>query len=389
MLSIAQITPSFFPFIGGIESYVFEISKELVARGHEVHVFAPEKVMNTKCGDKEEKICGIRIHRLPVWFELTYRAKWWPIFRKIVDSGFRFDIVNIQCHDHPHSLIATTAAKTRNMPVAITTYGPIATQSDYSNITTFFLNAYDHFVSRAIFRMADRVLIKFPTLRKWIKSHGISEEKISVAPSGIPKECLLPRTGESFRQNFDGKKVILYVGRISPQKGVQYLVEAMPKVINEVPEAILTIIGPDYIGFKKSLIRQVHRLRIDEKVVFMNPIFNLEREMEAYAGCDVFVMPSSFEGFSQSVHKAWTQKKRVVARDVGFLSTQIESWQNGILVEYGNAQAIADSIASILENSKMSRKMGMKGYRKAQNYTFDVLAKSLEKIFFSMGVEKA
>lgn len=382
-LRIAQIAPSFHPLIGGIELYVFYLSKELVKRGHEVHVYTPNQVMKKRIVPKEAVIDGIRIHRLPVTFELTYRLKMWPeIFSRLLNDSKNLDVIHVQGHDHFYGLPSTVAGKIKDTPVVVTTYGPSLKQTEYSTQKRLFFETYDHLITPLIFQWSNMVLAKFPWVIEWIRSYGVPKSKIGLAPSGIPSECLKPRDSRRFKAKYDIKEpLILYIGRLSPQKGVHYLLEAMPQVVKEMPNATLVFIGPDYLNFKATLMKSSQKFHLEDHVIFMSPIRKLEEEMEAYASCDVFVMPSSFEGFSQAVHKAWTQKKPVVATNVGFLAQQVEHKQNGLLVNYGDSEALAKAIVSILQSPKLSETLGIHGREKATRYTFDRLAVDIEKIY--------
>lgn len=389
-LTIAQITPSFYPLIGGIELYVLYLSRELVKRGHEVHVYTPDLVMKRRLAPAEAEVDRIKIHRLPVILELSYRAKMWPqIFSRLLKDSDKIDVIHIQGHDHFYSLMAAVAGKMKNVRVAVTTYGPSLAQTEYSLKKRPFFEAYDRLVTPLVFHWADKVLAKFPFVNDWIRSYGVPQKKMGLAPSGIPDECLKLLNGDRFRRKYGIKgPLVLYMGRISPQKGVQYLVKAMPRVLEEVPDALLLLVGPDYSNFKAKLMEMSHKLRVEKNVTFVDPIHNLKEEMQIYAACDVFIMPSSFEGFSQAVHKAWAQKKPVIVTNVGFLRVHVENGKDGLLVDYGDCVALAKAIVKILQYPKLARTYGAYGRKKVHQYTFNVLATNLEKIYYELLARK-
>lgn len=378
---IAHTVPSFYPFTGGIELYVHEISKELAKRGHEVHVYAPSQVAKRKVKTAENEVCGVRIHYVPVILELSYRARVWPglLGRLLKDKS---DLIHSHGDGHYHSLASVIAARVRNKPLVVTTYGPLYKQTEFSTKKKLFFDAYDASITPFIFNQANKVLVRYPALTRWVESYGTSENKVGLAPSGVPKESLKPRNGKSFRKKYGiNGSMVLYVGRISPQKGVQHLVEAACYVVKEIPNLKFVLVGPDYLGYTAALLKMARQYHVDGNVLFTGPIHNLEEEMEAYAACDVFVMPSSFEGFSQAVLKAMAQAKRVIVTNVGGLPYEVEEGECGILVPYGDSVTLANNICELIMSSELSNRLGVKARERAAMFTYDALASRLEKVY--------
>lgn len=388
-MKIAQVNTFFYPVIGGVEQYILSLCLELVNRGHEVHVFTIDKRHGKRIGPSEEEFKGIQIHRLPVLVDISYRVKFWP---KLLDRLLHedFDLFHTYCQGHFHTLASTLVSKLRNMPLVITTYGPLHKHAVYPVYKSFPLRLYDSLVTPKIFDVANKVLARNPLIVPWLKALKIEKDKIEVTLSGIPSDCLRLRNVNVFRKKHGlmNKKIVLYIGRINPQKGVQHLLKAVPIVSEKMSNVVFVFIGPDEIGYSHKLTNLSKKLNVADKVRFLPPIFSLEEEMEAYAACDVFVMPSSFEGFSQAIHKAWAQRRPVVATNVGFLSMQVEHGKDGFLVEYGDSKALADEIIVILQSSKLTRAFGINGWKKTRRYTFNMLAVDMEKIYYKIIEEK-
>ncbi len=378
-----MVTPSFFPVLGGLELYVFNISRELVKRGHEVHVYTPQTVMGQKIIPLEQELDGVHIHRLAVTLNLSYRARFcYSLVPRLIDDSIALDLVHIQGHDHIQSLLAFLLSKLRKLTTVISTYGPIIAQTEYSTKKRPFFEFYDSFLTPIMLHYADLVIAKFPSIIPWVERKRNGPGGIGSSPSGIPREFLVQAEGNYLQEKLTiTGPVILYVGRISAQKGVQHLISAMPGVLRNIPEARLVIVGPDYSNFKSALIEAARDLGVDNHVSFVGPVYDSREEVRMYASCDVFVMPSSFEGFSQAIHKAWAQGKPVVATRVGSLSDEIESGRNGLLVEYGDSEALAKALVQILSSPDLASLYGASGRKKAANYTYDILAAEIEKLY--------
>jgi 2-deoxystreptamine N-acetyl-D-glucosaminyltransferase/2-deoxystreptamine glucosyltransferase len=147
------------------------------------------------------------------------------------------------------------------------------------------------------------------------------------------------------------------------------------------PDARLMIVGPDYSGFVSIIRNKAAKLGVSESVLVLPPMLEEEAQLEALAACDVFVMPSSFEGFSQSVMKAMAQGRPVVVTDVGGLPYEVGYGKCGLICQYGDADSLADCILKLLGNPDLSRRLGAEGKERAQDFTFDELALRVSHIY--------
>jgi 2-deoxystreptamine N-acetyl-D-glucosaminyltransferase/2-deoxystreptamine glucosyltransferase len=368
--------------IGGVESYVKGMSKELSAIGYDVHVYTPNSVLRRHLPNHDEQIDGVQVHRIDVPVDLSYRVKLWPGLRKALLENHH-DIIHVYSHDS-YSIFAAMAASAMKIPLLITTYGRFGTHSDYGPIEGTLLRAYDYFVTPSLFRRCDSVLVRYPEIIQWVMSLGLSESRISVEPSGIPQSFLRPASGSKFRDSISHhEQLIVYLGRVSPQKGVQYAVEAMSHVKKRFPRAKLAIVGPDYLGFSNHLMMMIRDLGLEENVVILEAASDEGMEAELLSACDVFVMPSSFEGFSQAVMKAMAQGKPVVVTNVGGLPYEVDYGTCGMLSEFGNAKALAENICEVLDSEELADRLGRNGLRRAELFTFDKLSLKLSKVYQS------
>lgn len=376
MTSIAVVTPSFYPMIGGVENYVLGMGEVLARKGFEVHVYTPDRVLGNDCGTAEETVSGIHVHRIKVPLEFSYRIKVWPgLTDSLVDGSP--DLIHVYSHDS-YTMFALQAAKKLKVPVALTTYGPFETHSDYGPIRAGAFKIYDSLVTPSIMRRSSAVFVRYPSLIRWVESFGLERGRIHLEPSGIPEGSLSPRDPGKFRKQIGSSgPVIMYLGRISSQKGVQFAIDSMVGVTKAFPDAKLVLIGPDYSGFADELRRMADAKGVGSSVLIMKELRDEESQMEAIAGCDVFVMPSSFEGFSQAVMKAMAQGKPVVVTNVGGLPYEVDYGSCGSICEYGDSQGLADSIISLIRDRELAQRLGAGGKSRASMFTFDALAPQL------------
>jgi glycosyltransferase involved in cell wall biosynthesis len=373
--SIAIVTPSFYPMIGGIESYTRGIGSQLVRLGFDVHVYTPDSVLKKKLEPKEEVIDGMYIHRLPVAIDLSYRLRLWPNLYKALLS-MKHDIIHVYSHDL-YSLSALFAARNTSTPFIITTYGPFTTHADYGSLKLAMFGIYDGLVTPALFRGSELVFVRYPELVKWVRSFGIEDDKVEVEPSGMPSSYLVPGDKEGFTKKFGHGPFILYIGRISPQKGLQHLILSMKAILSFSRNVRLLLVGPDYTGYSNYLVRLASSIGVLDNVLFHEPVTDEEQERDILASCDLLVMPSSFEGFSQAVLKAMAQGKPVVVTDVGGLPFEVGYGSCGMITRFADHNGMAEAIIRLLQDEKLRRKMGEAGKERALLFTFENLAKKI------------
>jgi glycosyltransferase involved in cell wall biosynthesis len=187
-------------------------------------------------------------------------------------------------------------------------------------------------------------------------------------------------------------KRLLFVGRISPEKGIHVVIDAMPLVLERFPQAQLEIVGPigqmprkcivdldadpevqrlssfyDGVEYHDQLNAQVRRLCLESHVHFHWGLPHSET-LSRYQGADVFVFPSISETFGVPVIEAMACGMPVVAGRAGGIPELVVPGKTGLLVERGNPRQLADAILKILADSCLARSMGEWGRKRVQDH---------------------
>jgi glycosyltransferase involved in cell wall biosynthesis len=155
----------------------------------------------------------------------------------------------------------------------------------------------------------------------------------------------------------DGKPFVLFLSRLHYKKGLDFLADAFALVAQEFPEAQLVVAGPDG-GAKSDFESQVRRLRLQDKVHLVGPIYGPEK-LAALVDCDCFCLPSRQEGFSLAVTEAMACGAPVVI-STSCHFPEVRQSGAGIVSEL-NAPEIAVGIKTILGDSKAASLMGRAG----------------------------
>lgn len=176
--------------------------------------------------------------------------------------------------------------------------------------------------------------------------------------------------------------VVLTVGRLVPKKGFIYLIEALPQVLNKIPEAKLVIVGE---GDQKSeLLKRVSELKLEKSCIFVGTV-SYDELVKYYNLADVFVMPSirnesgNIDASPVAMMEAMCCGIPVVATRFASSSELINS-KNGVLVEEKNSHQIADAIITILKKDLSQMKKAIK--KKAEeNFSSKLTAKKYKEVF--------
>jgi glycosyltransferase involved in cell wall biosynthesis len=365
---------------GGVEWYIFNISRELTRLGVEVYIFTTEEGSSRRPPFSPEVIEDIHIKRFKTPLNLSYRLKSWKGLREeLVDGGF--DLIHLFDYPQYHTKIGVDVARKLGIPSVVTVFD-VHSMVPRPFFKQLPMDLFDAVFAGQVLNAASKVLVRAPQLVKRLEQLGVDPSRMNVTPSGVRREELAEVSEEIFREKYStGKHVVLYLGRLHPMKGPQYLVRALPVILREVPDTTLVLVGPDHQGFRRHLEKTVEELGISENVVFTGPIYETLEKMQAYASCNVFCLPSGYEGTSQSIFQAMAQGKPVVATDSGGIPFQVSHGVEGMLVPYGDPTSLSKSILTLLKDPCLADRMGAAAKKKAEGFCYDRLGEQMKGIY--------
>jgi len=211
---------------------------------------------------------------------------------------------------------------------------------------------YDLVWGNRILKSASKVLALTPTESKYYIKMGADSNKIEIIPNGISLSDYInmPKRGE-FRKAYDicdNEKIILFLGRIHKIKGIGLLVDSFAELLRERNDIRLVVAGPDG-GFLSELIKQIDRLNISDKVIFPGPLYRTEK-LQAYIDADVYVLPSVFEAFPNTVLEAFACGTPVIVTNSCGITDIIKN--SAIVVEY-NKLDLMEAIDKVLNDNNL------------------------------------
>lgn len=195
-------------------------------------------------------------------------------------------------------------------------------------------------LQRFVYRRADRVIVPSRYLAGIARGWGVPDARIRVIGNGVHP----PKFEEAIEKR---PRRIVAAGRLVPWKNFDVLIKAMPKVLEKFPDASLMIVGD---GPEETRLRALAGApMLEKKVKFVGRLKRAE-VCQAIAASGVFVLPSSYEGFSHQLVEAFACGAPVVASRAGGNPEVVEDGKNGLLVPPGDAHALADAVIALLDD---------------------------------------
>jgi glycosyltransferase involved in cell wall biosynthesis len=370
-MRIFQVVPYFPPHVGGMEFYVQFLCRQLAQEGNDLTVFTS----SDKGFSYWENVDGIRICRLKISAKL-YNT---PIVTSLLTALLKEEKPDIiDAHQYPvyFSDMSALFSSLRHVHLFLHVHVIPDRRSVFSG---FVSSIYYRSLEELTLRESHCIIAPSLAYKTILTRMGVNPSRIVVVPYGVDlKRFSLAVKGDTFRKRFGlgEAKVVLTVGRLNYQKGFQYLLKAMPKVLRQVPDAKLVIVGD---GELLPYLRDFScSLGISDDVIFAGSLPQ-SRIVEAYASADMFVLPSLFESLGISMLEAQAMGKPVVGTRVGGLPEALAEDKSGILVEPKKPNDLAKAIVKLLRDQNLAKSMGRYG-REFVEDNYD-LGKSVDHVF--------
>lgn len=171
---------------------------------------------------------------------------------------------------------------------------------------------------------------------------------------------------------------IICISRLTRRKGINYLIEAMEKLVQKHPDLSLQIVGEG--DAKAELEEQSQRANLGSKVEFKGRIPH-EKLPEIYNSADVFVLPSLNEGMSNTMLEALSSGLPMIATDTGGSKELVRDGENGFIVKMKDPADIALKIEKLITNPELARSMGEKSRELAESMSWSSVARSYYELY--------
>lgn len=376
-MRITLVNSFFPPWRGGAETYVYNLSKHLQGRSHEVTVICSSPPLEPGV----QFVDGVRVERLGTCGKLYGTPIMPELFEKL--TGSQADIVHANFPSPYIAYLASTISRIRGMPAVLTWH------NDLPPVTR---------TARILVTIHDRLVLPFylPQFRFIVATSEVYAEtsqilcahkdRVVVIPNGVDTQKFNPDIpGDEIRSGLGvGRgKIVLFVAALTQwhrYKGLDVLIQAMALMRDQVPDARLLIVGA---GQLETEYRQlVSRHGLTSCVVFAGNV--PDDELPKYYGCsDMLALPSKdrSEGFGLTILEANATGKPAIGTTVGGIPSVIRDGYNGLLVPPNDPSALAEAIKKVLSDDDLLKRMGRNGRVFAERHDWSIVAKQTEELY--------
>jgi glycosyltransferase involved in cell wall biosynthesis len=364
---------------------------EALAKDHEVTLFTTNVSVRGGWIPGRGTEGDLDVRRSPftqAQFRTEYFPAQWPTrfaFSPKLGAALRdrihdFDVVHIHGLYLYTSLAAARACLKANVPYLVQPHGCLDPRV-----------IRHHHLRKAIYHSQ----VERPILDGAGAMHYASEEEMDLArpigirapgvvvPHGVDLDYYLhrPRRG-AFRKRHPGvadNKLVLFLGRITPKKGLDLLVSSFARVQAEQPGSRLVIAGPDDEGYGKQVRGYVAANRLEPFVIFTGMLEG-QQKLEVLADADVWVLPSYTENFGIAVLEALACGLPTVISDQVNIHREL-SRAGATLVTRCDVDEISQALLRILSSTDLATELGQAGRRLAADYTWERTAARLGSVY--------
>jgi len=219
------------------------------------------------------------------------------------------------------------------------------------------------------------------SVKKIVQFYNIDETKIRIVPNGVDPQKFRPIEGlekVKHKMGIDGRQCVLFVGRLVPRKGLNFLMEAAKHVVKESKETVFVVVGEGPL--KNYSVSYSKKEGLSDNFVFLGDVRD-DVLPTIYNCADVFVNPSIQEGQGLALLEAQATAKPVVAFHVGGIKEAVSDKETGLLVK-PDSYDLANAILNLLSDRSRREKMGRRGRDfVCKNFSWDASAQKMFQIY--------
>lgn len=366
-----MLADQFPPVLGGVSSYVYNLSRSLIERGHSVTVVT----RGTWRKSQHEEIDGISVYR--VQFIPSYPSPFWlhgifvnKLFRRLEP---RFDLLHV--HGAVVPLIQT------QLPTIFTSHGTVKKDIDNMPAESFHFRVVK-MLSRQLIK-GERNLVQHADVITAVSRscaedlaeyHGVNKE-VTVVGNGVDSNFFAPASEKEIVEPY-----ILYTGRLETRKGLVTLIASAEHVCQHHRNLRFILVGRGTI--EKMLKGMVSRLELNQSFYFAGHVTDRIGLRRYYQNATIYVLPSYYEGLPTSLLEAMSCGIPSIATDVEGSSEVITDGETGLLVPPRDARLLAEAILKLLDDEDLQSRIGANARKHVlDNYDWPLVVDRIEAIY--------
>lgn len=354
------------PFVTGLAKHVFYLAKHLAFLGHEIFIltFRQNNV-------SEEVIEGIKVFGVSTIDIVKFSQEAIALCEE-----FKINIVHAHFAD-PTGICGLLVKLSTGKPLIQTIHGGDIHWLSKVQVT--------HDLVRAALIGTERIIaVSNAVAYEASQTLSIPMDKFTVIPNGVDVEEFSPIIdGRRVRKelNLNDDPMVLYVGRLYMNKGLNYLLLAAKKVLRDIPNAKFVLVGKGPL--EEELRRVANRLDIEKSIVFTG--YTPDGKLpQYYAACDVFVLPSVYEGQGIVLLEAMASGKAIVSTKTGGIPETVIDGETGILVKIGDIIELSEAIEKLLKNPELRHTLGLNSRKRIEKeYDWKIVVRKINDVYMA------
>ena len=334
-------------------------------------------------GEFEESLRQSQVRIIPIDMSNRFDVR---VIRKLIDIVRRNRVEIVHSQGGRADFFARMTAKLTGIPVVISTMATPVEGYDVGHLRKMLYVCLDRITERFV----DRFIVVSEALKHvMIAEHGIRPDKVVRVYNGIELDRYDRDlySGNGVRENLNISQSVPLIGVISRlvcEKGLEFLVQAAPIVLDYVPDAKFLVVGEGPL--EMELRNLAGRLELSERVLFTGFRSDIP---EVLSALDVLVLPSLREGLPMILLEGMAMARPIVATNIEGISEVVEHGKTGILVPPEDSQALAKGIISLLRDKDRAQQIGQAARKRVEErFSVQTMVRETEAVYESVVKEK-
>ena len=375
-MKICFVAPEFLPIVGGVGTHIVELIQNL-PKDIDIHVLTlKRRIVNSNVELSEAQIKDyfnrdIHLHMMTeANDEFLYNAKFQLECYKWIQKLYKEEKIDLFHSHFGHMPDLLIKLRGLNIPIITTAhvtnsglsqslmetgvkFRDLETAGKYSVILAPFLS----FIERIYLKKCTHII----AVSHWMKNilvqnYGINEKLIEVIPNGVNPNLFDQNNHTNLLSDIKDP-IILFTGRFTSTKGINYIIEAIPKVLSKEKNVHFVFVGG---GNPEPYLKQIKELGISSKNYTYLGYIEDYRDMAAiYSKASVYLAPSLYENLPIRILEAMSAGTPIIASNICAIPEAIEDGINGLLIPPRDSDALAEKILYLLQNKELAIKMGV------------------------------
>lgn len=374
-MKICLVNSFYPPYIGGAETHVSNLARQLSLIGHDVTVYCSDRPLGPGQGNED----GVRVVRMRTPLTL-YGTPITAFPTEFLTGGY--DVIHCNFPNPYFTVFAAAIGKLTATPTVLTWHNDLPPVTRVATVLVAGHNA----LSMIYLRSYSRIISTTNVYAKTSKILRYHRKKVRVVPNGVDIDRFNPGVNPfavKERYRLDGYKTLIFVGALTrwhAYKGVDVLIRAFTRIARQCEKLKLMIVGGgNMLDFYRAI---AGRLFEEGRIIFTGAVTD-SLLPALYAASDFAVLPStdSSEGYGLVLLEAMACGRTVIGSDVGGIPEVVQDGKNGFLVQPADPVALANTIHNLYSDDSLRTKMGSEGRKFAETRSWGRVGESISSLY--------